>query len=154
MLKPLPFETLRDVAGSVTVGWAGDSAVHARVEGSMSAELGARFAGHLQTLVASSMGIHCFTDVSALTSYDLLARSAFVRFALANRRRFVSFTFLCWAAGSSQVARAFAAAIGDNVELCEDASEFEHRLTLVAPLARHRINPANWQRLDQTQRIR
>ena len=152
MFKPLPFETLRDREGSVVVGWAGASVIHARVEGVMSAELGAQFAAHLQTLVANGNGIHYFADVSALTSYDLLARSAFVRMALANRRRFASFTFLAWAAGVSQVARAFAAAIGDNVELCLEQSEFDRRLMQVAPLARHRIDPPSGQRSETTDR--
>jgi len=152
MFKLLPFETLRDSHGFVTTGWAGDAVVHVRVEGGMSAELGARHAAFMQKLVASATGVHYFADVSALTHYDLLARSAFVRMALANRRCFASFTFLAWAAGVGQMARSFAAAIGDNVELCVEASEFERRLMRVAPLARHRIDPAHGRRRDAAQR--
>jgi hypothetical protein len=136
----------------VTVGWAGDAVVHAKVDGVMSADLGVRFVAHLGTLTANVTGIHYFCDVSGLDSYDLLARSAFVRFALANRRRFESFTFLAWQGGVSQVARAFAAAIGENVDICSDQTDFERRLTRLAPLARHRLDPANWARLESAER--
>jgi hypothetical protein len=148
MFKPLPFDTLRDTAGHVTVGWAGDSVIHSRVEGGMSAELGKRYAAHVQRLVDSSTQIHYFSDVSALTSYDLLARSAFVRMALAQRRRFASFTFLLWPIGVTDATRSFAAALGGDTELCLDAAAFERRLMRVAPLAKHRLDPATWERAE------
>jgi hypothetical protein len=148
MFKPLPFDTLRDAAGQVTVGWAGDSVIHCKVEGGMSAALGKRFAEHLQRLIEHSTQIHYFSDVSALTDYDLLARSAFVRTALAHRRRFASFTFLMWPAGVSDAARAFASALGGDTVLCVDAEEFARKLTRVAPLAKHRIDPESWERAE------
>jgi len=152
MFKPLRFETLHDMEGSVTVGWAGDAVIYAHVEGGMSAELGARYAAHLQKLVTSASGVHYFADASALTRYDLLARSAFVRVALANRRRFLSFTFLIWPVAVSPAARTFASALGENVDLCQESRDFERRLTNLAPLARHRLDPANWGELEATER--
>jgi hypothetical protein len=148
MFKPLPFDTLRDASGQVTVGWAGDSVIHARVDGGMSADLGKRYAAHVQRMVESSTQVHYFSDVTALTSYDLLARSAFVRMALAHRRRFASFTFLLWPAGVTEATRSFAAALGGNTELCTDAEAFERRLMPVAPLAKHRLDPAAWERAE------
>jgi hypothetical protein len=153
MMKPLTFESMRDDEGSAVLGWAGDSVLYARVEGGFSADLGARFAAKVSTLILGLSGVHYFADSSRLTRYDLLARSAFVRIALANRRRFDSFTFLIWPAAVSPAARAFAAAIGDNVELCQDISEFEHRLLRHAPLARHRIEPAEPERMGSPQRF-
>ena len=152
MMKPLKFETLHDDEGTALIGWAGVSVIFARVEGGLSAALGVRFAGHLQGMLANVSGVHYFADASGLTRYDLLARSAFVRTALANRRRFASFTFLIWPAAVSPAARAFTAALGDNVELYQDASDFERRLLRLAPLALHRIDPASAERFESTQR--
>lgn len=140
MMKPLVFERMRDGEGSAMLGWAGDSVIYARVEGGLSAELGARFAAHVEKLVVGASGVHYFADSSRLTRYDLLARSAFVRVALANRRRFESFTFLIWPDEVSPAARAFGSALGHNVELCQELADFEGRLLRYAPLARHRID--------------
>ncbi len=140
-MKPITFERMRDHEGSAFVGWAGDSVVYARIEGGLSAELGARFAAQVEKLVAGVSGVHYFADSSRMTRYDLLARSAFVRVVLANRRRFQAFTFLIWPDEVSPAARAFASALGGNVELCQDLGEFEQRLVRRAPLARYRIEP-------------
>jgi hypothetical protein len=141
MMKPLTFERMRDHEGSIFVGWAGDSVVYMRAEGGLSAELGARFAAHLEKLVVGVSGVHYFADSSRMTRYDLLARSAFVRVALANRRRFESFTFLIWPDEVSPAAQAFASALGGEVVLCQELGAFEQRLLRHAPLARHRIEP-------------
>lgn len=140
-MKPLTFERMRDDEGSAVVGWAGDSVIYSRADGGLSADLGARFAAHVEKLMVGVSGVHYFADSSRLTRYDLLARSAFVRVVLANRRRFESFTFLIWPDEVSPAARAFASAIGGNVELCQEVGDFEQRLLRHAPLARHRIEP-------------
>jgi len=153
MMKPLTFERMRDDEGSAFVGWAGDSVVFARVDGGLSADLGARFAAHVEKLVVGVSGVHYFADASRMTRYDLLARSAFVRVALANRRRFESFTFLIWPDEVSPAARAFASAIGGTVELCQELGDFEQRLLRHAPLARYRIDPNAPERPDVTARF-
>jgi hypothetical protein len=135
---------LRDAEGSVVIGWAGDHVLHARVQGGLSAELGARYAAHIPKLLATQTGVHYFADVTAMTRYDLLARSAFVRMALSHRRAFESFTFFLWPAGLTPVARAFAEVLGASAELCTDLEDFERRLARVAPLARYRLDPASW----------
>jgi hypothetical protein len=152
MMKPLPFETLRDAEGSVTLGWAGDSVIYASMAGGLSADLGTRFARELSSLVAGFSGIHYFADGAQLTRYDLLARSAFVRVALANRRSFASFTLRVWPQAVSPGARALTEALGDNVTLCHDAPDFERRLLELAPLARYRIEPANAPRFESAER--
>lgn len=143
MMKPLSFETASDREGSSHLGWAGDSVLYARFQGGLSAELGARVAVQLQSLISSASAVHYFCDASRLTRYDLLARSAFVRVALANRRRFASFTFLLFGETVSSAARTFAAGLGDGVEFFVDVSEFERKLLRLAPLARHRIEGPN-----------
>ena len=150
MFKAVPFELLDDEEGAITVGWAGDSVVYAMIEGGLSAGLGSRFADYVQSLVRGVQGIHYFSDAALMSRYDLLARSAFVRMALAQRRSFDSFTFLTWPDGISSAARAFADAIGPNVTLCTTLAEFERRLLREAPLARQRLNPATWERFEST----
>lgn len=152
MMKPLPFETIHDAEGSVTLGWAGDSVIYACMEGGLSAELGARFARELAAMIANFSGVHYFADASNLTRYDLLARSAFVRVALANRRRFASFTLLVWPQVVSPGARALTAALGENVTLCHEVGDFEQRLLELAPLARYRIDPVNTERFESAER--
>ena len=148
MLNSAPFEVLEDDEGSVAVGWAGDSVIYAMVDGGLTAKLGARYAEHVQELVRGKTGIQYFADGALMTRYDLLARSAFVRMALANRRSFDAFTFLTWPDGVSPAAKAFAGALGDNVTMCAVLADFEGRLLRAAPLARQRINPANWERFE------
>lgn len=148
MQKSVPFELLDDEDGSVAVGWAGDSVIYAMVEGGLSAPLGARYAEHVSSLVQGLAGVQYFADLALMTSYDLLARSAFVRMALANRRCFESFTFLTWQEGVSPAARAFAEALGDNVTMCTVLGDFERRLLRAAPLARQRLNPQSWERFE------
>ncbi len=148
MLKSVPFELLDDDDGSIAVGWAGDSVIYAMVEGGLSAPLGSRYAEHVSSLVRGLTGIHYFADLALMTRYDLLARSAFVRMALANRRCFESFTFLTWTEGVSPAARAFSDALGENVTMCTLLGDFERRLLRAAPLARQRLSPANWERFE------
>ncbi|HEX5098596.1 MAG TPA: hypothetical protein VFV94_03820 [Polyangiaceae bacterium] len=144
----MPFEVLEDDEGSVAVGWAGTSVIYAMVDGSLTAELGARYAEHVQEMVRGVTGIQFFADAALMTRYDLLARSAFVRMALANRRSFDAFTFLTWPDAVSTAAKAFAGALGENVTMCTVLADFEGRLLRAAPLARQRINPANWERFE------
>jgi hypothetical protein len=152
MYKSIPFELLDDEEGAITVGWAGESVVYAMVEGGLSAGLGSRYASHVQSLVKGLSGVHYFSDAALMSRYDLLARSAFVRMALAQRKSFASFTFLTWSDGVSSTARAFADAIGPDVTLCTTLAEFERRLLREAPLARQRMNPASWERFESNLR--
>lgn len=152
MMKPLPFATLHDTEGSATLGWAGDSVIFAVMDGGLSAALGARFASEIQSLMGGFNDVHYFCDFANLTRYDLLARSAFVRMALANRRRFASFTLLSWSVEISPAASAVSAALGENVTIFHEAAEFERRLHELAPLARYRIDPLSAERFESTLR--
>ena len=148
MLNTAPFEVMDDEEGSVAVGWASDSVIYAMVDGSLSSSLGSRYAEFVQGMVRGMTGIQYFADAALMTRYDLLARSAFVRMALANRRCFEAFTFLTWPDEVSPAAKAFAGALGGNVTMCTMLADFEGRLLRAAPFARQRINPANWERFE------
>jgi len=148
MLKSAPFDLLDDEEGSIAVGWAGDGVIYAMVEGGLTAKLGARYAEHVLALVRGSTGVHYFADLALMTRYDLLARSAFVRMGLANRRCFESFTLLTWPEGVSPAARSFSDALGENVTLCTQLADFERRLLRAAPLARQLLTPASWERFE------
>ena len=148
MHHSVPFEVLEDDEGSVAVGWAGTSVIYAMVDGGLTAKLGGRYASHVEEMVRGKTGIQYFADAAMMTRYDLLARSAFVRMGLANRRCFDAFTFLTWPDAVSPAAKAFAGALGENVTMCTVLADFEGRLLRMAPLARQRINPANWERFE------
>jgi hypothetical protein len=80
-----------------------------------------------------------FADATQLTQYDLVARSAFVRVVLEQRKRFAGLTVLTWAEGVSTMAHALVSAVGEPVDILADRSEFEARLLRAAPHARERL---------------
>lgn len=131
-----PLSLLSDEGGSVIIGWLADDVFYARFSKGLSADLGAAFATHLQEQISGKSGVRYFHDCGALTHYDLMARSAFARAVLANRRAFESLLILTWAEGVGNTARAFARTLGDPVELLDDTNEFERRLYQAAPAAR------------------
>jgi hypothetical protein len=127
---------LSDDHGSVSLDWVAPTVLFTRIEGSLSAELGGAFARTLQAQFQSVPMLHYFGDASRLDQYDLLARSAFMRVVLADRRRIQSFSFLTWAEGLSSVAQKFADLIGPTALVLTDRLEFEQRLLRYAPGAR------------------
>src|SRR5688500_12704903 len=98
-------------------------------------------ASHLKKVAAGVPSLRYFSDVSALRTYDLLARSAVTRVMLANRRRFAEIVILTWAEGINAAERAFAAALGEPIEILTDPTEFEMRLVRAAPLAKQTLDP-------------
>src|SRR6186713_1213571 len=105
-----PLELLTDVSGSVTFGWVGDGIYYARFSRTLSARLGEAFAARLRAAVAAAPSIRYFADARALESYDLLARSAFVRVVTEQRRKFQALTLLNWA--GAEMNPALIAALG------------------------------------------
>jgi hypothetical protein len=128
--------TLADEGGSVAVGWVGGGVLFVRITGALSAELGAVYATELADMVARAPEVHLFGDMSGLTHYDLLARSAFVRVVLADRRRFRSITILTWLIGVGPAAHMMIDTLGPSTSVLTSRSDFESRLLLAAPLAR------------------
>lgn len=142
-----PLELVTDAAGSVTFGWVEDGVFYARFSRCLTAKLGEIYASRLREAAAQRSGIKYFGDARALESYDLLARSAFVRVASEYRRKFDSFTLLNWE--GSPLSAGFLSTLGDNVTVAESSADFEARLLALAPRARSKLGakqdaPPRW----------
>lgn len=132
-----PLELLTDVSGSITFGWADDGVYYARFTRCLSARLGEAFAARLRASVPAAGTIKFFGDGRAMESYDLLARSAFVRVVTEHRLKFEQIHILAWAGGG--VSRAFLSVLGDAVAVAKDEIDFESRLLAAAPRARSKL---------------
>lgn len=137
MSNSAPLELLTDIAGTVAFGWADDGVYYARFSRCLSAKLGAAFAERLRCSLPATGSIKYFADGRALESYDLLARSAFVRVVNEHRKRFEQINLLAWSGG--EVSTALLEALGDPVSVSRDAIEFESRLLGAAPRARTKL---------------
>jgi hypothetical protein len=139
MRKHNAVEVLRDEDGAIQLGWVGAGVFLAQFDRGLSARLGTAYASRLQSLAAEGLPFEFFADARLLTYYDVVARSAFVRVVLENRRMFKALTMLTWAEGISPMARAFTALIGEPVTVLSDPVEFESSLLRSAPSARERL---------------
>jgi len=139
LFNPAGLQMLEDRAGAVAYGWIAHRVLYGRFVGSLSAELGTSFVQRLAGLIDHVPCLAYYADASALEDYDLLARSRFQCFVLAERPRFVSLTMLTWRGGSG-AARDFAALLPEAMDLVTDPVEFDRlladvaRLPLCAPL--------------------
>ncbi|HEX3852887.1 MAG TPA: hypothetical protein VHW01_18115 [Polyangiaceae bacterium] len=140
------FEVLSDDEGSVTLGWVAEDVFYTRFTGGLSATIGMAHAARLRDLLAGVSSLSYFADSSALSHYELLARSAFARLILENRRKFSELVMLTWSVGVSHAGSAFATAVGDPITLLTDARDFEQRLVAAAPLAKQRLDPRMWEK--------
>ena len=136
---------LKDGAGTVIFGWAGQGVLYTRFKEGLTAQNGQAYSARLAALVVQASAIHFFCDFSELTYYDLLARSAFIRAVLSNRRRFVSHTWLMWDGELSPAMRSLATSLGDPVSLLKDRKVFEDQLLKLAPLAWRKLDPKTWE---------
>jgi len=143
-----PLEMLADASGSVTFGWADEGVYYARFSRCLSAKLGEAFAGRLRAAVTGGGVVKYFADARALESYDLLARSAFVRVVSEHRRKFAELNLLAWTGG--EISPAFINALGQPLSITKDALEFEAQLLRTAPRARVKLGA----RADGQQRSR
>jgi len=140
MSHSAPLELITDLAGSVTFGWVEDQVYYARFSRSLSARVGQAFAARLRHIAESSRPFAYFGDARALESYDLLARSAFVRVVAEQRHKFESLTLLTWA--GTDDSPAFISALGASsgrVLVTKDSIDFEARLMSIAPRARQKL---------------
>jgi hypothetical protein len=135
---------LRDSEGAVIVGWLAEGVFYTRMVGILSIELGEMLAAHLRKVLAELPSLRYFCDLSALQTYDLLARSAVMRVVLANRRRFADIVVLTWSEGVNAAEQAFVTAIGDPITLLTDPTEFEKSLLRAAPFAKQTLDPNTW----------
>jgi hypothetical protein len=132
-----PLELLTDISGSITFGWADEGVYYARFTRCLSARLGSAFAARLTEAVSTGGAIKYFADGRGLESYDLSARSAFVRVVTEHRPQFEQINILAWQDG--EVSPTYLNALGDAVVVAEDEFEFEARLLAVAPRARIKL---------------
>jgi hypothetical protein len=132
-----PLELLTDVSGSITFGWADDGVYYARFTRCLSARLGEAFAARLRADLPANGSFKYFADGRALESYDLLARSAFVRVVTEHRRKFDEINILSWAGG--EMRSAYLTVLGEAVVIAKDEFDFEARLLAVAPRARIKL---------------
>jgi hypothetical protein len=139
-----PLELLADDEGSITVGWVDAGVYYARFIGVLSVELSARHIALLDGALERTSTLRYFADGRALSSYDLGARSAFMRTVVAHRSQFKEVVLLTWALGITPVTRTFASALGEPVDILADELEFERRLLEAAPLARGKLDPNGW----------
>jgi hypothetical protein len=138
------FEVLSDEQGSVTLGWVADGVLYTRFTGGLSAEIGTAYVERLRDVLSRVASLTYFADSSSLSHYELLARSAFARLILENRRKFSALLMLTWSVGAGRAGEIFAAAVGDPIEVLSDEREFEQRLLASAPLAKQRLDPRMW----------
>jgi hypothetical protein len=132
-----PLEMLADVSGSVTFGWADEGVYYARFSRCLSAKLGEAFAARLRAAVEGGGAVKYFADARALESYDLLARSAFVRVVSEHRRKFAELNLLSWTDG--EINAAFAHSLGQPLSITKSPSVFEAHLLGTAPRARIKL---------------
>jgi hypothetical protein len=128
-------QVIQDAEGSVSLAWLTPTVLYARFARVLSADVGNALAAtlHAQCLTVPSLSL--FADASSLSQYDLLARSAFVRVVLANRRKFNSLVVLSWQIGVSPAMQALLNVLGPPSEALTDSNEFSLRLLRVAPTA-------------------
>jgi hypothetical protein len=137
MSHSAPLELITDAAGAVTFGWIDDGVFYARFSRCLSARLGEAYAARLRVAAQSCTSFKYFGDARALESYDLLARSAFVRVAAELRRKFESLTLLNWV--GTDFSPALVATLGESVLVLKDPIDFEARLMATAPRARTKL---------------
>jgi hypothetical protein len=142
--SPSALEVVSDNDGSVTRGWVANGVYYARFVDGLSAGLGLAHVARLREILSQVDSLMYFADARALAHYDLLARSAFVRLLLENRRRFPLVVILTWAGDVTAATEAFTAAVGSIVTLVREADEFEKLLSHVAPLANQMVAPNTW----------
>jgi hypothetical protein len=142
--KRARLEEFGDSEGSIVLGWVDEGILYGRVSRGLSSGLGAAYAARLQAFADENGRVNYYCDASRLKHYDLLARSAFVRVVMANRRAFESLVILMFGKGLSPAEKAFVAVLGDGVDVIFDPAEFEARLYRVAPLARQHLDPKSW----------
>jgi hypothetical protein len=134
MQHPEPLEMLADAVGSVSFGWADQDVFYARFSHTLSARTGKAFAARLNSTARMGKRFKYFADAYSLESYDLLARSAFVRVVNEHRRLFEQINILAWQDG--EVSPALLSSLGGPVNVTDDPIEFEARLLGAAPRAR------------------
>lgn len=139
LLNQTALEVIRDQAGAVTLGWVGERVYYARFVGDLSASVGHAHLARLGEAVAGVSSFAYFSDASALSSYDVLVRSKFLRFMLEHRAKFSSIVMLARSGGVTPAVDGVAAAVSGSITLVPDVTQFEKLLGHAAPVAKQRL---------------
>lgn len=126
---------VRDAEGAISFGLVETNVYLSRFTGKLSGRLGTAHLNDLQQALEGAASVSYFGDASELVSFDMLARSAFVRFLLRHRKRFNEIVVLNWVSSAALGGQSLAATVGEPVLMLEDRHEFEHRLVSAAPRA-------------------
>jgi hypothetical protein len=128
-------KVIQDAEGSVTLSWLTPGVLYARYERALSAELGKAVAATLYAQVSRVDACEAYLDTSKLTSYDLVARSAFIEVVRQHREKLTALVILPWKAGVSKASRDVLKALGEPTEIVADRNEFDLRLLRIEPSA-------------------
>jgi len=134
-------DLITDKLGSMTFASVAPNVCLSRAEGHISPALGAAQIQRLDAALQDHDKVRYFCDARGIKSYDLLARSALVRFLLSHRKRFSAICMLVSAEDMSMALQAFRAAIGEPLVLTANASEFARHLAMAAPDAAASLAP-------------
>jgi hypothetical protein len=134
--RALPLEVISDEQGSIAIGWVGPGVLFSRSSGGISAEVGSTHAARIQSFADESPSVSFFIDASRVKGYDLLARSAFVRVLMANRRKFCDLVLLTFSASATPAEESMVRVVGEPFDLLRLPAMFDDRLLAVAPHAR------------------
>jgi hypothetical protein len=132
---------LFDSDGTITLGWIAESVLWARFSGHLSGSLSEQYVAELERRLVGARRIRFFVDASALSSFDLLGRTAALRVLLTNRQRLASVCMLNWRGGTSPLGHSIASAMGGSMQAVTQRPIFEALLQQQAPLAGLRIQP-------------
>jgi hypothetical protein len=131
--NPAGLDMLEDRSGAISFGFIAPRVLYTRFVGSLSAELGTSYVHRLEALLGGAAACTYFSDASALSNYDCLARTRLIRLVLEHRAKLASLVMLTWSEGLSPAARSFAATVGEPVVILTDPVEFDRLLSNVAP---------------------
>jgi hypothetical protein len=147
LFNPAGLGMLEDQKGAIAYGYVAPRVFYARFVGQLSAELGDSYVDELDAAVGQVPALAYFADASALSEYDLAARTRFSRFVANRRVKFAALVILTWDGACSAAARAFADALGEPVQILTEPLDFERALAnVVPPRARIAIElPQVWQ---------
>jgi hypothetical protein len=127
-------ERLTDAHGSALIGWLEGKVLYARLDGTISGELGSHLAVRFTALIGDSVAVHHFNESSEVHSYDVAAYTALTDALRAKRHQFKLIVLRPWCGRISASARAFAASLG-CLEFVSSGGAFAARLRAAAPSA-------------------
>lgn len=133
LFNPAGLRMLEDRHGAIAYGYVAPRVFYARFVGCLSAELGSTYVEQLASVMESVTTLAYFVDASALSVYDLDARTRFERFVSRERVKFASIVMLTWQSGDAPASRSFVEAVGEPIKILSEPLEFERALCNVAP---------------------